>query len=272
MTQIQLARNGYLPTLDVTEPPTHPHFSGRLAEARSYLVDRPPNLFVAEPGRFHLYAGWFSPWSHRSTLVIALAGLEDLVSVSYVDPAHDARGAFTLLKDAYEVTDPHFTGPVTVPTLWDWETRRVVTNDYATLDIDLATEFREWSRTGVELYPPDLRDEIDELDRWLGPVVNQGVFRVGGDPAAGRRARADLNAAFSTLDRRLANSAYLLGDRLTLADIRLWVTLVRYGTRPGGERRISPQLSQFSCLWAYAQDLYAMEAFLVTTDPGRFAR
>jgi glutathionyl-hydroquinone reductase len=231
------------------------------------MVDAPPRLFVADPGRFQLYAGWSSPWSHRSTLVVALAGLTDVVRVSYVD----APVVCTRLRRAYEASDVDFSGPLPVPTLWDAETRKVVSNDHSILDIDLATELRDWSTTGLELYPQDLRDEIDELDRRLGPAVNQGVYRAIGVGGEAGRARVVLHDAFGWLDQRLANSRYLLGDRLTLADVRLWVTLVRYDVPAGGVRRIGAQLSQYRYLWAYAQNLYEQTAFQRTTEPATFS-
>jgi putative glutathione S-transferase len=259
-------------------------FSGRLVAPRSFVIDSPPDLFVADPGRFHLYAGWFSQWAHRSTLVLALAGLEDVVSVSYIDASyiqsdprsrprrHDPVNGFAQLRDAYEASDPDYDGPISVPTLWDRETHRVVTNDRTTLEIDLATELREWSTTGVELYPQDLRDDIDELDRWLGPAVNEGIHRTAGNSDDARAARDDLHDAFAKLERRLANSRYLLGDRLTLADVRLWVTLVRFEKGTIADGRIGRHLPEYSCLWAYTQDLYQREAFRATTDPAIRAR
>jgi glutathionyl-hydroquinone reductase len=242
-------------------------YTGRLVEPRSYMVDVPPRYFMADPGRFQLFAGWASPWSHRSTLVVALSGLTDVVRVHYADTA-DGRKR---LRHAYAAADPDFRGIGPVPTLWDGETGHVVSNDHTTIEADLATELRDWSTTGVELYPPELREEIDELDRWLGPAVNLGVHRAVGAGGDAARARVVLHDAFGRLDRRLAGARYLLGDRLTLADVRLWVTLVRYQVPAGGRRRISGQLSQYSALWAYAQALYEQPAFARTTNPAALA-
>jgi glutathionyl-hydroquinone reductase len=239
-----------------------------------------PGRVVAEPGRFHLYAARFSPWSHRSLLVVSLAGLEDVVSVSYVHPERDARGwafreptgedpvnGFTLLREAYEATEPGFDGHVSVPALWDRATDRVVSNTPGTLDVDLATAFSEWSTTGVELYPPDLRGEIDQLDWWIGPVVNHGAQHANdvgvgggetsrGDTEIARAAQRALHSALGTLNALLAESRYLLGGRLTLADIRLWVTLVRFG----------PALREYDALWQYTRDLLDRDAFRSTTE------
>lgn len=248
-------------------------------------VEEAPGRFVAEPGRFHLYSGWFCPWAQRSTLVIALAGLDDVVSVSYVDGTRDARGwgfretngadpvnGFTLLREAYDATEPDFDGHVSVPTLWDRHVHRVASNDYGTLDADLAVAFQRWSTTGVELYPADLRTEIDELERWLLPTVNQGVRRAAGVGEEAITAREGLSAAFATLERTFAVSRFLLGDRLTLADVRLFVTLVRYDLQANAAGRIGPRLNELPNLWAYARDLYQHGAFRDTTRFSTFTK
>jgi glutathionyl-hydroquinone reductase len=259
-------------------------FAKRLVKPGAGVSDS-PGLLVADPGRFHLYSGWFCPWAQRATLVVALAGLADAVSVSYVAPARDARGwafrevngpdpvnGFTLLREAYEATEPGFDGHVSVPTLWDRRTHQVASNDYATLDADLATAFAEVSSTRVELYPQDLRDDIDELDRWLGPAVNHGVHQAGGDGEQARAARDGVASAFAALEGRLGGSRYLLGDRVTLADVRLFVTLVRYDVGVNAEGGVGPHLPELSNLWAYARDLYQQDAFRATTRLEAFTR
>ena len=234
--------------------------------------------FRAEPGRYHLYAGWFCPWAQRVTLERALNGLQDVVSVSYVDGGRDGRGwafrethgpdpvnGFTLLREAYEATEPGFDGHISVPTLWDRETGQVVSNDFKGIGIDLATEFGQWSN-GADLYPQALRPQIEELDTWLGPVVNQGVSAAGGTGPAAEAARTALLAAFAELDTRLGSERYLLGDRLTEADVRLWVTLARYDVAANASRAINPGLAEYPNLWAYARDLRQQAAFGETTD------
>ena len=94
---------------------------------------------------------------------------------------------FALLRDAYEATEPGFDGHVSVPTLWDTQTGRIVSNDYRTLGIDIATQFTGFRWPGIDTYPDHLREEIEALDRWVGPAVNQGVV---GPPARGPRRSA----------------------------------------------------------------------------------
>ena len=159
--------------------------------------------YAAEAGRYHIYSGWFCPWAQRVTIAHALAGLEDVISVSYVDGERDARGwafrakygpdpvnGFTLLRDAYEATEPGFDGHVSVPTLWDRVTGRVVSNQFRTIGIDLATQFGALATAVIDTYPADLADEIEELDAWIGPNVNKGVHAAASPgPAAARGAR-----------------------------------------------------------------------------------
>lgn len=240
--------------------------------------------FAAEAGRYHLYAGWFCPWAQRVTIAHALAGLDDVISVSYVDGARDGRGwafrerhgadpvnGFTLLREAYEATEPGFDGHVSVPTLWDRTTGTVASNQFATIGIDLATQFGGFATPHIEIYPADLATEIEQLDRWIGPAVNQGVSGAAGHGPGAAAARSTLLDAFAELDQRLSTNRYLLGARLTEADIRLFVTLVRYDQTVNADRSINAGLHAYPNLWAYARDLYSIPAFRDTTDFSTFA-
>ena len=135
--------------------------------------------------------------------------------MSYVDDARDGRGwafrethgpdpvnGFTLLRQAYEATEPGFDGHVSVPTLWDTETGRIVSNDFPTLGIDIATQFTGFRWPGIDTYPTDFREGIEELDRWVGPAVNQGVRLAQGEGPTAEQARTELLAAFGRLDAR----------------------------------------------------------------------
>ena len=237
--------------------------------------------FTARPFRFHVYGGWFCPWSQRVAIARALAGLEDIVTMSFVDGERDGRGwafreqygpdpvnGFTLLREVYEATEEGFDGHVSVPALWDRAGARLVSNDCHGIGIDLATRFRHLATPLVETYPEALREQIEELDRWLGPAVNHGVMAAG-RPGPAREALLD---AFEQLDGRLARSRYLLGEQLTEADIRLWVTLVRYDVGANATRTINPGLHVYPHLWSYARDLYAIPAFRDTTDFAAFQR
>jgi putative glutathione S-transferase len=235
--------------------------------------------FTARPFRYHVYGGWFCPWSHQVAIIRELAGLHDIVTMSYVDGERDGRGwafrqrygpdpvnGFTLLRQAYDATVENYTGHVSVPTLWDRFSSRVVSNDPTAIGLDLATRFGHLA-AGADLYPAALRTRIDDLDRWLRPAVAAGVrsaHRPGPE-------RAGLLDAFEVLDARLSRARFLAGDTLTIADIRLWVTLVRYDAGPNARRRINAGLHVYPHLWRYASALYRIPAFRDTTDFGAFA-
>jgi len=236
-------------------------------------------------GRYHLYGGHFCPWSQRVDITRRLAGLTEVVSLSYVDDERDGRGwafrpsrgpdpvnGFALLREAFHATEPGFDGHISVPALWDRENRRLVSNDSDGIAVDLATRFTGIATPLVDTYPVSLRPEIEALHGWLGPAVNNGAsfaarHRAGGIAAAARDA---LLWTFRTLDRRLGDSRYLLGDVLTQADIRLWVALVRYDVGPNATRVIDPGLGEYPNLWAYARNLYRIPAFRDTTDFSTF--
>jgi putative glutathione S-transferase len=268
-------------TYQITRTPgdTRPlyRFTGRITADGS-------SGFKAEPGRYHLYSGWFCPWAQRTIIQRALNGLEGVVSVSYVDGKRDARGwgfreshgpdpvnGFRLLREAYEITEPGFDGHVSVPTLWDRVTGRIVSNDFPTIGVDLATQFGQWSN-GASTYPAELRAEIDELDSWVGPAVNWGVNSAAGSDDAALAARKLLLDAFAELDKRLDSQRFLVGSAITEADVRLYVTLARFDTASNATGAIKGGLPEYPHLWAYARDLYQVPAFRDTTDFRSFTR
>ncbi|GAA2643101.1 glutathione S-transferase C-terminal domain-containing protein [Paractinoplanes durhamensis] len=214
--------------------PAEVTFTGRITD------DAP---FTVRPSRYHVYGGRFCPDSHRVAIIRELAGIQHLVTMSYVDDRRDGRGwafrerhgpdpvnGFTLLREAYEATEEGYTGHVAVPTLWDRFGVRVVSNDATAIGIDLATRFRHLAIDPVDTYPAALRAKIEELARCT---------------------------SLAELDARLADADYLVGGVLTDADIRLWVTLVRHD-----------DLHTYPNLWRYARALLKIPAFRDTTDFG----
>jgi putative glutathione S-transferase len=239
--------------------------------------------YRAQPGRYHLYVSFACPWAHRAVIVRSLLGLEDVVSLSVVDPVRDGRGwafregpghgpdelnGFTLLREAYEATETGYDGHVSVPVLWDRESGRIVSNNFPDITIDLGTQFAEWADPDVDLYPAVLRADIDALNEQIYATVNNGVYRCGFATSQEAYDSA-VSALFATLDeleRRLAGRRYLFGDRITEADVRLWVTLARfdsvYVTHFKANLR---RLVDYPNLWRYARDLYQIPAFGGTT-------
>ena len=240
--------------------------------------------YRAQPGRYHLYVSLACPWAHRSVIVRQLLGLEPVISLSVVDPIRDGRGwafrdgpgytpdpvnGFTLLREAYQATEPGYDGHVSVPVLWDRETGRIVSNNFPDITIDLETQFGEWATPGVDLYPAALRPEIDALNERIYATVNNGVYRCGfaTTQEAYNEAVATLFDTLADLDGRLAGQRYLVGSSVTEADVRLWVTLARfdavYVTHFKANLR---RLADFPNLWPYARDLYTIPAFGQTTN------
>jgi glutathionyl-hydroquinone reductase len=241
--------------------------------------------FPAEAGRYHLYVSLACPWAHRAIIVRRLLGLESAISMAVADPIRDERGwafregtgpgsdpvnGFSFLSEAYLRTDPSYIGRFTVPCIWDRETKRLVTNNFADITIDFETEFTAFHRAGApDLYPQRLRKEIDEVNALVYRDVNNGVYRAGFATSQGAHERA-VTSLFERLDwleRRLATQRFLVGDQLTEADIRLFTTLARFDAVYHGHFKCNlRRIVDLPNLWAYARDLYRRPGFGDTTD------
>ena len=244
--------------------------------------------YRAEPGRYHLYISWGCPWAQRTAIVRKLKGLEDVVSLSYVDDQRDGRGwafrarrgpdpvnGFTLLAQAYEATEPGFPGHISVPVLWDRQAAAIVSNNFPDITIDLGTQFGAWGDPSVDLYPAALRGEIDALNERVYETVNDGTYRVAGATTEQdyEQLRGRLTGTLEYLEDRLSASRYLFGPAVTEADVRLWPTLARFDLGYNPMAKISERrLVDFPVLWAYARDLYQRPAFRETTEFSSFAR
>jgi putative glutathione S-transferase len=238
-----------------------------------------------EPGRYRLIWSRACPWAHRAVIVRGLLGLDDAISLGTVDPVRDERGwRFTLdpdgrdpvlgvayLADAYRNTDPNYAGRVTVPAIIDPVSGRVVSNDYPQITLDLTTEWVDLHRPGApDLYPADLRPELDPLMRELYTDVNNGVYKAGFATAqdAYEAAYDALFARLDALESRLSDGRpYLMGDRLTEADVRLFTTLVRFDAVYHNHFRCNRnKLTELPNLWRYARRLFQTDGFGDTVD------
>jgi putative glutathione S-transferase len=240
--------------------------------------------FPAEPGRYHLYVSLACPWAHRAIIVRRLLRLEDVISMSVVDPIRDRKGwrftegpghgpdpvnGFSYLSEAYRATDPDFEGRWTVPVIWDRRTGRIVTNDYPEITLQLHTEFAHLADPAVDLYPEELRAEIHAMDDLIFPTVNNGVYRAGfaTTQEAYEEAFDALFATLERLDAHLASTRYLVGGRLTEADVRLFTTLVRLDAVYYSHFKCNlRRLVDYPHLWPYARDLFQQPGFGDTTD------
>src|SRR5262249_51523016 len=197
----------------------------------------------------------------------------DAVSLSVVDPVRDGRGwafregpgygpdpvnGFTLIREAYDATEPGYDGHISVPVLWDRETSQIVSNNFPDITIDLGTQFGAWARSGADLYPEHLRPEIDALNDVVYATVNDGVYRCGfaTSQQAYDTAVAALFATLDELEQRLAGQRYLFGGQITEADVRLWVTLARFDSVYVTHFKANVRrLVDYPNLWAYPPDL-----------------
>ena len=228
--------------------------------------------FRAEPGRYHLYVALACPWSHRAVIVRKLKGLEDVIGVSYLDPYRDDSGwAFSggdfvdslhgweFLSEAYEASAPGFEGRYSVPVLWDRETERIVSNESADIVRMLGSAWDEWGDSSVDLYPSVHRDAVDRFNEDIYRDVNNAVYQAGfaESQEAYERAYRRLFDALPALDDQLSTSRYLVGDVLTEADWRLWVTLVRFDSVYHTHFRCNgARIVDFPSLWGYTRELY----------------
>ncbi|NWA62688.1 glutathione S-transferase family protein [Pantoea sp. B9002] len=204
------------------------------------------SAFAAEPDRYHLYVALICPWASRTLLARSLKGLEKVISVSVVEPQLGAQGwhfgdypgadrdwlnKAEYLHELYTRADADFTGRATVPVLWDKKTQTIVNNESADILRMLNSGFGALADDRIDLYPEDLRAEIDALNESIYPRLNNGVYRTGfaTTQVSYQQAFNDVFSQLDELELRLQDGrTFLLGERLTEADIRLFVTLVRF--------------------------------------------
>jgi putative glutathione S-transferase len=241
--------------------------------------------FPAEPGRYHLYVSRACPWAHGAALVRTLLGLEDAISMDIVDPYRDEDGwtftpekddctpdtvnGFDHLREVYVAADPEFTGRVTVPVLWDREEDTIVNNESIEVMRMLATEFEEYATRDVDLYPEGRREEIDSAVEDIYEPINNGVYRAGfaNSQAAHEDAIEDLFSALDYWESVLTNQRYLLGEDLTLADVRLFPTLVRFDPVYHTHFKCNVRrLRDYPNLWNHTKEIYQLDGVAETVN------
>ena len=228
--------------------------------------------FAAEAGRYHLYVALICPWASRTLIARKLKGLEQAISISVVDPRlgdqgwafggypgteADALNGASFMHEIYTKADPHYTGRATVPVLWDKKLGTIVNNESADIVRMLNTGFGNLA-SGPDLYPEALRSQIDALNAEIYPRLNNGVYRAGFavTQLAYEEAFDDVFSMLDSLEARLeTGGAYLFGNALTEADIRLFVTLVRFDAAYHG---------LFKCNLRRLADYAALSSYLAT--------
>jgi putative glutathione S-transferase len=244
--------------------------------------------FAAEPARYHLYVAHACPWAHRTLIFRALKRLEGAISVACAIPGLKEQGwtfesnpafpectpdtvnGFRYLHEAYTASDQRYTGKVTVPTLWDKKTGRVVNNESSEIIRMLNSEFKGIAGDDVDFYPAALRAEIDRVNATVYAAVNNGVYRCGF--ARSQEAyEAAYDALFSALDEleaRLGRQRYLVGRQITEADWRLFPTLVRFDVAYFSLFKCNRQrIADYPNLLNYMRELYQVPGVAATVKP-----
>ncbi|MGA0561844.1 glutathione S-transferase family protein [Ancylobacter sp. VNQ12] len=233
--------------------------------------------FKAESGRYHLYVALICPWASRTLIARKLKGLEAAVSISIVEPAltdqgwrfghypganEDTLNGATYMHEIYTSADPHFTGRATVPVLWDKERGTIVNNESADIVRMFNSGFGRLAHHAIDLYPEALRGEIDALNAFIYPRLNNGVYRAGfaTTQLAYEEAFAEVFGMLDELEARLAaGGPFLTGDAVTEADIRLFVTLVRFDAAYNGLFKCNlRRLVDYRALSAYLEHMLAL--------------
>ena len=246
--------------------------------------------FKAEAGRYHLYVSLACPWANRTLIFRLLKGLEDMISVSVVhwfmaengwtfEPAEgvvaDPVNHAEFLHEVYTAADPAYSGRVTVPVLWDKQTGSIVSNESSEIIRMFNSAFDGIGAKPGDYYPGELREQIDEVNARVYSNVNNGVYKAGfaTSQAAYEEAVVPLFETLDWLEDRLSRQRYLLGDRLTEADWRLFTTLVRFDPVYVGHFKCNiRRLADYPNLWAYTRDLYQHGSVADTVDMGHIKR
>lgn len=247
--------------------------------------------FPAEAGRYHLYVSYACPWAHRTLIFRALKGLEDLITVSVVHPDmledgwsfdDDFPGAtgdtiygHKMARDIYTHENPKVSTRVTVPILWDKQGEVVVSNESSEIIRMFNSAFDGLTGNTLDFWPEDLRAEIEPVNQRIYDTFNNGVYRCGFARSQGAYDEA-VGELFDTLDwleDRLSNSRYLMGDRVTEADWRLYPTLARFDEVYHGHFKCNRRrIVDYPNLWAYARELYQWPGIAATTQPAHYIR
>ncbi|MEM0516520.1 glutathione S-transferase family protein [Pseudoalteromonas sp. YIC-827] len=240
--------------------------------------------FKAQKGRYHLYVSLACPWAHRTLIFRQLKGLEDYIDVSVVSPdmllngwtfnrgegsSGDALFASEFMHQIYTRNKADYSGRVTVPVLWDKQTNRIVSNESAEIIRMFNSAFNALTGDEQDFYPQELRSEIDEINAFVYENINNGVYRAGfaTTQRAYEQAFDALFQALDALELRLSKQRYLVGNRLTEADWRLFTTLIRFDAVYFGHFKCNLRtIESYPNLSQYVRELYQYPGVADTTD------
>jgi len=239
--------------------------------------------FKAESGRYHLFVSYNCPWAHRTIIFRKLKKLENIISMSLADKPKTAGWAYSeaiddftpcddgvfRLYQVYQAADPHYTGKITVPTLWDRERRTIVNNESSEIIRMFNVSFAAHTHVTYDFYPEDLHDEIDRINDFVYSHFNNGVYRAGF--ARSQEAYNDaVKKVFVCLDQMeqwLAERRYLAGTRITEADWRAFPTLLRFDPVYNGHFKCNlKRVQDYPNCVNYLRELYQWPGIKDTFD------
>lgn len=240
--------------------------------------------FKAQPGRYHLYISLACPWAHRALIYRKLKGLESMISLSAVhsfmgsegwtfepgpgvipDPINNAKRIYQV----YLAADPNYSGRATVPIVWDKERNTIVTNESAEIIRMFNSAFNDVGANDLDFYPEEHRAEIDKLNDYFYPNLNNGVYRSGFATTqdAYEEAVVQVFEALDMAEERLATRRYLCGPQITEADWRVFTTLIRFDPVYFGHFKCNrKRIVDYPNLWGYVRDLYQQPGIAETVD------
>lgn len=271
-------------------------FTRTASTFRNFILRDPNSQFPAESGRYHLYISYACPWASRCLAYLKIKGLEKAIGFTsvqpiwertketdehrgWVFPARDTEepgaepdplnGAKTV-RDLYELASPNYSGKFTVPVLWDKKLKTIVNNESAEIIRMFNTEFNDIAENAsLDLYPSDLRDQIEATNEWIYSGINNGVYRCGFATKQGPYDEAvrQLYEALDKCEEILGKQRYICGNRLTEADIRLFVTLIRFDEVYAVHFKCNKKLlREYPNLFNYTKDIYQIPGMSSTVN------
>jgi putative glutathione S-transferase len=246
--------------------------------------------FPAARGRYHLYVALACPWAHRTVIMRELKGLDDVVSLSVVEPLYGEHGwrfgtspgtipdtvnGASELAEIYLLANSRYSGRVSVPVLWDKERRTIVNNESAEIIRMLNGAFGRFTNVRTDYCPAPLREDIDRINAFVYENINNGVYRTGfaTTQEAYEEAFHSLFNALDEIEQRLARQRYLAGRDITEADWRLFTTLVRFDAVYYGHFKCNlRRIIDYPNLSNYLRDLYQQPGIAATVNMDHIKR
>lgn len=236
--------------------------------------------FPAEKDRYHLYVSYACPWAHRTIIFRKLKQLENIISLTVVDPFRDERGWHfgeqpdplyhkEYLSELYAMADAEYDGRITVPTLWDKKKKTIVNNESSEIIRMFNSEFNALTGSTLDLYPKKLQADIDEINTMVYDTINNGVYKVGfaKSQTVYEYEVKELFKSLDLLEERLSKQRYLVGNTMTEADWRLFTTLIRFDPVYAFHFKCNLKLlAQYENLSNYLRDLYQVPGVSDTVD------